>query len=140
MLKILKPQSRLFHQAPLLYYKQLFHYKTTHYRLVGYNSPLHSTPSHLDATAFSLARFGQGSGPIHLDEVNCVGTEAMLGDCPANPSGINGCSHLEDAGVGCQSECSFMWQSYITTCWLNLINGIKLICGFLCFPMSFSIC
>lgn len=58
----------------------------------------------LDATAFSLARFGQGTGPIQLDEVRCVGTETMLGDCPANPIGVNDCSHVEDAGVGCQSK------------------------------------
>ena len=60
--------------------------------------------SPLDATAFSLARFGQGSGPIQLDDVNCVGTESMLGDCPANPIGNNDCTHFEDAGVGCQSK------------------------------------
>ena len=52
--------------------------------------------------AYSLARFGQGSGPIQLDEVRCDGTEAMLGACPANPVGVNDCSHFEDAGVGCQ--------------------------------------
>ena len=55
-----------------------------------------------DATAYSLARFGQGSGPIYLDQVGCTGREAMLGDCNANPIGVHDCSHFEDAGVGCQ--------------------------------------
>ena len=55
-----------------------------------------------DATAYSFARFGQGSGPIYLDQVGCTGTEAMLGDCPANPIGVHDCSHFEDAGAGCQ--------------------------------------
>jgi hypothetical protein len=58
----------------------------------------------LGAVAFSQARFGQGSGPIHLDDVNCAGTESALGDCSANPIGINDCSHVEDAGVRCQSK------------------------------------
>ena len=52
--------------------------------------------------AYSLARFGQGSGPIYLDQVGCTGSEAMLADCRANPIGVHDCSHFEDAGVGCQ--------------------------------------
>ena len=54
------------------------------------------------AVAYSLARFGEGSGPIYLDQVNCVGTEASLGACDA--LNINTCSHREDAGVGCLGE------------------------------------
>ena len=65
-----------------------------------------------DATAYSLARFGQGSGPIYLDEVMCTGTETMLGACSANPIGTNDCSHREDAGVGCQSKS----KNFFLTC------------------------
>ena len=53
------------------------------------------------ATAYSFARFGQGSGLILLDNVACVGTESRLIDCPANPIGTHNCVHSEDAGVGC---------------------------------------
>lgn len=53
------------------------------------------------ATAYSFARFGQGIGPIFLDNVACVGTESRLIDCPANPIGTHNCVHSEDAGVGC---------------------------------------
>lgn len=61
--------------------------------------------AHVDATAaHGFATFGPGSGPIYLDNVNCAGTEVMLGDCPANPIGVNNCGHPEDAGVTCQSE------------------------------------
>ena len=51
--------------------------------------------------AFSRATFGQGTGPILLDQVACVGTEGRLADCRANPVGIHDCSHSEDAGVRC---------------------------------------
>ena len=51
--------------------------------------------------AVSRAGFGQGSGPIQLDNVQCVGNENSLADCPANPIGIHNCGHSEDAGVRC---------------------------------------
>ncbi|NWX94002.1 DMBT1 protein, partial [Nothoprocta pentlandii] len=45
--------------------------------------------------------FGQGSGPIWLDGVRCLGTEARLTECPAKPLGQHGCNHVEDASVTC---------------------------------------
>ena len=56
----------------------------------------------LGAVAVVRAGFGQGTGSIWLDQVACVGTEARLADCPANPIGTHDCSHFEDAGVRCQ--------------------------------------
>ena len=44
---------------------------------------------------------GPGSGPIHLDNVGCAGTEQRLIDCPYH--GRPNCSHSEDAGVACAS-------------------------------------
>ena len=49
-----------------------------------------------------MAYFGEGSGPIHLDNVHCFGTEQRLVGCPANPVGVHNCFHYEDAGVRCQ--------------------------------------
>ena len=54
-------------------------------------------------TAFSSASFGEGTGPILLDQVNCFGTESRLADCFANSIGSHDCSHFEDAGVRCMS-------------------------------------
>ena len=53
-------------------------------------------------TAVRRAGYGQGTGPITLDNVLCVGGEARLIDCPANPIGSHNCQHSEDAGVICR--------------------------------------
>ncbi|XP_025112753.1 deleted in malignant brain tumors 1 protein-like [Pomacea canaliculata] len=54
-------------------------------------------------TAYSLARFGQGnpSWPILVDDTECTGSEASLGDCYfVTGSNVN-CDHGEDASVVC---------------------------------------
>ncbi|RXN27766.1 neurotrypsin-like protein [Labeo rohita] len=51
--------------------------------------------------ARSMAYFGEGQGPIHLDNVKCVGTEASLGECSAVGLDAHDCRHSEDAGVIC---------------------------------------
>ena len=70
------------------------------------------------ATALSFAAFGQGTGPILLDNVACGGSEARLFDCPNSGVGIHNCGHSEDASVRCQS--------------MLLYTFTKVVCAFCC--------
>ncbi len=58
--------------------------------------------SKLGARGIQQAFFGQGTGDILLDDVQCVGTEARLTDCPAITT--HNCGHSEDSGVVCSSD------------------------------------
>ena len=55
----------------------------------------------IGATALSRSHFGEGVGPILLDELRCRGDEERLLDCNSNVIGDNDCSHSEDAAVTC---------------------------------------
>ena len=56
-------------------------------------------------SALYSASFGQGSGPILLDNVACTGSELTLADCRHLGVGVTrSCSHFEDAGVRCSSS------------------------------------
>ena len=46
--------------------------------------------------------FPDGTGPIWLDDVECIGTEISLFNCTAMPIGVHNCRHFEDIGVNCQ--------------------------------------
>ena len=54
--------------------------------------------------AYSLAFFQRGTGPILLDDVNCVGTEDGLMSCPNRGFGNHNCGHYEDSGVSCEES------------------------------------
>jgi len=76
---------------------------------LGNVSLLHTLPcdqcTHYFLTAGALPRiraaFGQGRGPIFLDNLFCNGTESQLVDCPNPGVGVHNCGHFEDAGVVC---------------------------------------
>ena len=83
------------------------------YSMQGQNQPWTSTSSSkvifvyfviTDAVAFSSAHFGAGIGPIHLDYVDCTGSENNLTSCPHSSSIRCSSGHSEDAGVRCQGK------------------------------------
>ena len=71
----------------------LFFYSDFHCGILGY-------------TYYHNAYFGQGFGPILLDDLLCIGGEARLVDCLRYTStgvgDIDSCrGHLDDAGLRC---------------------------------------
>ena len=59
-------------------------------------------------TALSFAHFGEGNGPIWLDDVSCTGSESELLECPHNGIGSHDCDHFEDASVRCSVSGKFI--------------------------------
>ncbi|NXG49270.1 C163A protein, partial [Psilopogon haemacephalus] len=50
------------------------------------------------------AAFGEGTGPIWLEQVECKGTEPALQDCWDRIGDSGACPHKEDAAVECSGE------------------------------------
>ena len=74
--------------------------------IATYNNDYIATSYLSGATVFYNAYFGQGFGPIFLDDLLCTSREARLIDCPRSTStgigDIDFCrGHLDDAGLRC---------------------------------------
>jgi hypothetical protein len=65
------------------------------------------------ATALEIARFGEGTGPIHLDDVHCSGNESSLQECRHNGVGDHNCGHIEDASVVCSDGIPCLYNGVI---------------------------
>ena len=53
--------------------------------------------------AITGAAYGQGSGPIWMDDVACSGSESNIYDCSHRGWGKHDCTHSSDASVQCSS-------------------------------------
>lgn len=51
--------------------------------------------------ATTFGTLSQTSGPIVLSDIQCVGDERRLLECPNTALDFSGCSHTNDAGVTC---------------------------------------
>ncbi|XP_073325943.1 scavenger receptor cysteine-rich type 1 protein M130-like [Pagrus major] len=58
-------------------------------------------------SALSNAAFGQGTGPIWLDDLTCYGNEPSITDCRHSGIGVHNCAHVEDASVICDAQPEF---------------------------------
>ena len=56
--------------------------------------------THAGAIAVDRAGYGQGTGPIVLDDIACSTADNRLTDCSSNEGTFN-CDHRADAGVIC---------------------------------------
>ena len=60
---------------------------------------------HLRAvSALGGAYFGEGSGPIWYDNVDCVGNETNITQCSHSGIEVHNCNHSQDAGVVCRGK------------------------------------
>ena len=55
-----------------------------------------------DAVGIGAAIFGQGTVPIFLDDMRCIGNESSLLECGHRGIGQHNCGHHQDASVVCQ--------------------------------------
>ncbi|NXH51385.1 NETR protein, partial [Rhabdornis inornatus] len=65
--------------------------------------------------ALSWAHYGQGSGPILLDEVQCSGNELSLDQCKKSDWGQQNCDHIEDAGVSCDPFTAMVHRLFLSS-------------------------
>ena len=71
---------------------------------IGHENTFLSCFHHAYTAVYHDANFGEGSGQIWMDNVNCTGLESSLIECPQNILGSHNCGHSEDAGVRCQGK------------------------------------
>lgn len=57
----------------------------------------------IGAVAVGSATFGEGTGLVLIERVSCFGREDSILNCSHRGIELHSCTHLQDAGVICQS-------------------------------------
>ena len=89
-------------------------------RQLGYGPPI---------AARYRAYYGQGSGQIWLDNLNCNGDESTIGECRHAGWGMHYCVHNEDAGLECAANGN---SDYITLLLVHVIARFAVVFGINC--------
>ncbi|XP_049320327.1 deleted in malignant brain tumors 1 protein isoform X4 [Astyanax mexicanus] len=71
------------------------------------------------------ARFGSGTGPIWLNEVECEGNEVSLWNCRYQLCGEDECGHKDDVGVVCSEHIPLRMRGGVGSCsgWLQVYHN-----------------
>uniref|UniRef100_A0A8C7RNA3 Lysyl oxidase homolog n=1 Tax=Oncorhynchus mykiss TaxID=8022 RepID=A0A8C7RNA3_ONCMY len=80
--------------------------------------------------ALTGARMGEGMGPIHMNEVQCLGTEKSMWNCGFKNITSEDCQHVEDAAVRCNTpymalENSETWYWDSSNVTEMVMSGVK---------------
>ena len=82
-----------------------------------------------EVVAYTNGYFGQGTGPIWLDNVQCSGSETHVVNCTCTNRGIDrhDCGHHEDAGVDCHLNTTGKSNNsyYMYVCKLVIVNIVS---------------
>ena len=65
--------------------------------------------------------FGEGSGQIILDDVECTGNEISLSQCRHNDFYCHNCTHFKDIGVQCFAGIQCLKLVYICVYYIYII-------------------
>ena len=87
--------------------------------LMHFSASLYTSFS--DGEPLCCGHYGEGTGPIWLDEVECSNFNSDILMCSHNELGDNNCGHREDAGVICSNG---EYKSHLT-CLVMLIDLVN---------------
>ncbi|XP_072903923.1 scavenger receptor cysteine-rich domain-containing protein DMBT1-like [Hemitrygon akajei] len=79
----------------------------------------------MESIQYDYQKYGKGSDPIWLDEIECLSHESTLWQCHAEPWGKHDCQHNEDAGVECK-ETKILERSSLKACEARYVSQTEL--------------